>query len=98
MKYLQDFLGSQTSLAFTLLQARGTGTRWNAASFTLFHSVATSQCHDLQANILNDDLPDEEIAVANIDVDMFEATLLALYKIAPRMVLGGVILLEDVTW
>lgn len=71
---------------------------WNTASFTLFHSVATSQFHDLQANILNDDLPDKEIEVANIDVDMYEATLVALYKIAPRMVLGVVILLEDMTW
>lgn len=51
----------------------------------------------LQANILSDDVPHEDIAVANIDVDMFETTLAALTKVAPRIVLGGVILLEDVT-
>jgi hypothetical protein len=112
----------------------------------------------LQANILSDDVPHVDIAVANIDVDMFETTLAALTKVgsqeqvtfkslkvflsrlsfsavselhtdtacqetprvfesrdivrtvksvqfvsskskvAPRIVLGGVILLEDVTW
>ena len=95
MKYLQDFFGIADVFAFYALAGEA---HWNTASFTLSHSVATSQFHDLQANILNDGLPDKEIAVANIDVDMYEATLVALYKIAPRMVLGGVILLEDMTW
>ena len=61
---------------------------------TLEHGIihTVSQCCNLS------DLPDKEIAVANIDVDMYEATLVALYKIAPRMVLGGAVLLEDMTW
>lgn len=60
-------------------------------------SISNQITKKLQANILEDDLPHDEIAVANIDVDMFETILAALTKVAPRMVLGGVILLEDAT-
>lgn len=38
----------------------------------------------LQANILSDDVPHEDIAVANIDVDMFETTLVALTKVGSQ--------------
>jgi hypothetical protein len=46
-------------------------------------------------NIITDDLPNEHIRLASIDVDMYEAILAALTKVAPRIVPGGMILLED---
>jgi hypothetical protein len=49
------------------------------------------------SNICADDLPAgvEKIAVANVDVDMYEATLAALHKVAPLIVHGGIIIAED---
>ena len=51
----------------------------------------------VKCNIVTDDLPEglNDIAVANIDVDIYEAVAAALSKIAPRMVKGGIILVED---
>jgi hypothetical protein len=51
------------------------------------------------SNICADDLPAgiENIAVANVDVDMYEATLEALHKVAPLIVPGGIIIAEDPT-
>lgn len=51
-----------------------------------------------QLEIVNEELPEylQQIAVAHIDVDMFEPTLAALQKVAPRMQPGGVIVLDDV--
>lgn len=51
------------------------------------------------SNICADDLPAgiEKIAVANVDVDMYEATLAALHKVAPLIVPGGIIIAEDPT-
>jgi len=51
------------------------------------------------SNICADDLPVsiKKIAVANIDVDMYEATLAALHKVAPLIVQGGIIIAEDPT-
>ena len=48
-------------------------------------------------NIIKGDLPKEivKIAVANIDVDLYEATYEALVKISRLMVRGGVIICED---
>lgn len=53
------------------------------------------QIHKL--NIITDDLPTEigEVAVCNIDVDMYEAVLAGLNKVAPRMVSAGIIVVED---
>jgi hypothetical protein len=49
------------------------------------------------SNICKDDLPAEikSIAVANIDVDVYEATLDGLNKVAPLIVKGGIIIAED---
>ena len=51
----------------------------------------------IKSNICNDDLPSEiqNIAVANVDVDIYEATLKALQKISPLIVNGGIIICED---
>lgn len=48
-------------------------------------------------NILEDELPESitQVAVANIDVDLYEAVRAALWKIAPRVVPGGVVIVED---
>jgi hypothetical protein len=51
----------------------------------------------IKNNICADQLPKliEKIAVANIDVDMYEPTLASLQKISPHMAAGGVIICED---
>lgn len=48
-------------------------------------------------NICSDPLPDGigKIAVANIDVDMYEPTLTALTRVADLVVPGGIIICED---
>ena len=51
------------------------------------------------SNICADPLPAQitKIAVANIDVDMYEPTVAALAQVADRVVDGGIILCEDPT-
>jgi Macrocin-O-methyltransferase (TylF) len=48
-------------------------------------------------NIIEQEIPADVplIAVANIDVDLYEAVLAALHKTAPRMTSGGIIIVED---
>jgi hypothetical protein len=48
-------------------------------------------------NIVTDDLPPEiaSIAVANLDVDQLEAVYAGLVKLAPRMAVGGILIVED---
>ena len=50
-----------------------------------------------QKNIISDEIPEDigEIAVANLDVDMYEAVAAGLEKIAPRIALGGILIVED---
>ena len=49
------------------------------------------------SNICKDELPTDigPIVVANIDVDMYEATSAALIKVSPHVVRGGIIICED---
>ena len=53
----------------------------------------------VKSNICKDKLPDniKNIAVANIDVDLYDATRDALEKVAPKIVKGGIIIAEDPT-
>lgn len=53
--------------------------------------------HVRRANIITDDLPAEmgPIAVANLDVDLHEAVLAGLHRLHPRMVRGGILVVED---
>ena len=53
----------------------------------------------VKSNICIDDLPVEidNIAVANIDVDMYDATLESLKKISKKLSVGGIIMCEDST-
>lgn len=48
-------------------------------------------------NIITDDLPKDikKIAVANLDVDMYEAVVSGLVKLGERMAPGGVLICED---
>lgn len=48
-------------------------------------------------NIITDELPGDlgPIAVANIDVDLYEAVLAALNRIGPLMHVGGIMICED---
>lgn len=50
-----------------------------------------------KGNIIESSCLDDvkEIAIANIDVDLYEAVLAALNKIFPKVVRGGVIIVED---
>jgi len=60
-------------------------------------SVGGLTAEVIKSNIIVDELPDQigDIALANIDVDLYEAVLAALVKIAPRMVVGGIMVVED---
>lgn len=51
----------------------------------------------IPSNIINDQLPEEikKISLANIDVDLYEATYTALEKVSKLMVKGGIIICED---
>lgn len=50
-----------------------------------------------QNNIISDPFPDTgPIAAANLDVDMYEAILAGLNKLAPRLAVGGILIVEDV--
>jgi hypothetical protein len=48
-------------------------------------------------DVINDDLPAsiKEIALCNLDVDLYEAIKAGLSKVAPLIVRGGIIILED---
>jgi hypothetical protein len=60
------------------------------AHFAVPHEV-------IKSNIITDVLPEaiKQIAVCNIDVDMYDAVAAALIKVAPLVVEGGIIIAED---
>lgn len=53
--------------------------------------------HVVKANVITDPLPAgiARVAVANIDVDLYEAVVAAIERLVPRMVPGGILILED---
>jgi hypothetical protein len=53
----------------------------------------------IKSNICKDDLPEDikNIVVANIDVDLYDATRDAFIKVADKVVKGGIIIAEDPT-
>ena len=53
--------------------------------------------HVMKNNIITDIFPQEisQIAVANLDVDMLEAVYHGLLRLAPRIVVGGILIVED---
>ncbi|MDB6020165.1 MAG: hypothetical protein JWQ04_22 [Pedosphaera sp.] len=50
-----------------------------------------------KSNVIDDALPStiKGICVANIDVDLYEAVLAAMQKVAPLIVKGGIMIVED---
>ncbi len=56
------------------------------------------QVEVVQANIITDPLPKalQKISVAHIDVDLYEATLAALQRLAPLMHPKGIMILDDI--
>ena len=64
---------------------------------TDFMKETEQTVHVVQNDICENPLPSEisSIAIANIDVDLYEAVLFSLQKIAPLMVHRGVIIVED---
>jgi hypothetical protein len=61
------------------------------------HSTAGPTVSVVRSNIIEDELPSSmsDIVVANIDVDLYEAIFASLEKVAPRIVRGGIIIVED---
>ena len=55
--------------------------------------------HVVRSNVITEELPKpiRRIAVANIDVDMYEAVQAALVKVRRRLAPGGIMLVEDVS-
>lgn len=53
--------------------------------------------HVVTNNIITDELPSEidSIAVANLDVDQLEAVYAGLVKLAPKIAIGGILIVED---
>lgn len=69
-----------------------------AARLKRFEQAALGRpVHVIKNNIITDELPAEigEIAVANLDVDQLEAIYAGLNKLAQRIVVGGVLIVED---
>ena len=66
------------------------------------HTLLSRECPEqnfnlIKSNICSDELPSEidKIAVANIDVDIYDATRDAISKVSEKMVKGGIIICED---
>lgn len=78
--------------AFWLGQFQGTSMERVAQRLERFENKSLVRC-----NVVTDELPAgiEQIAVCNIDVDLYEAVMAGLAKVTPRMVSGGVVLVED---
>ncbi|HEU6449053.1 MAG TPA: TylF/MycF/NovP-related O-methyltransferase [Verrucomicrobiae bacterium] len=89
-----DYEGAETSADRTWYKTHGDASmdavRKLLSRFKTSHEV-------IKANIITDPLPDsiKKIVACNIDVDMYEAVAAALAKVAPLMVEGGIIIVED---
>lgn len=52
--------------------------------------------HVYKANVISDPLPQiESVTLCNIDVDLYEAVRAALFRFAPLITLGGIMICED---
>lgn len=69
------------------------------ANLELKLSMAGQNFQMVKNNICDDPLPAgiKQIAVANLDVDMYEAILKGLHKLAPLIAKNGIIICEDAT-
>jgi len=77
----------------------GVNETMNRISKLLKEECNNSDFELIESNICSNDLPPqiEKIVVANIDVDMLEATSAAFMKVAEKIVTGGIIIAEDPT-
>jgi len=74
------------------------------ATMNYINDILITECPDqefklIKSNICTDSLPSEidKIVIANIDVDMYEATRDSFIKVAEKIVKGGIIIAEDPT-
>ncbi len=97
--FFDTFEGFTYETAQKSQDARFVDTHFKETSFDFVMSRLEKyqNCTVQRLNIITDDLPESihNCAVANIDVDSFEATESALQKISPLMVNGGIMILED---
>jgi hypothetical protein len=103
--FLDTFDGFNYPEAFASADCywRGDGTTWGqeqraaAAIAPYADPDAGRPVRVIRANVMAGPLPDEigAIAVANIDVDMLGAVRAAMLQVHPRLVRGGVMVLED---
>ena len=51
----------------------------------------------IRNNIITEALPSDirDVALCNVDVDMYEAIIAALIKVAPLVMVGGIVIAED---
>ena len=86
----------------------GTHTSWGKESFNGEDAIqrikrltkhTDQDVFPLEFNVCTDDFPHEieHIAMANLDVDIYEGTIRGLQILAPRMIKGGIITTEDPT-
>lgn len=78
---------------------------WQGTHATEGHAVVRERLLDIghprtevhPLNIISDDLPSTitQIAVANVDVDLYDAVAAGLVKVAPLVPPGGIIICED---
>ena len=68
----------------------------------IINNLLKNQCPNqdfelIQNNICNQQLPSsiKKIAVANVDVDLYDASIIAFNKVAEKIVKGGIIIAED---
>ena len=61
------------------------------------HRLLGRPVNVLKNNIITDELPPEieRIVVANLDVDQLEAVYWGLVKLAPKIAIGGILIVED---
>ena len=91
---------------FSYAEARNsTDARWQGTHQTEGQSAVQARLEAIgypgiqvrRANIITDPLPPEitQIAVANVDVDLYEAVRAGLAKVADLIAVGGIIICED---
>lgn len=91
---------------FSYAEARSsTDARWQGTHGTEGQTVIQNRLQAIgypgievhRANIITDPLPPAitQIAVANVDVDLYEAVRAGLSKVADLMAVGGIIICED---
>jgi len=96
--FIDTYEGFSYDEAKQSADARWSGTHIDAPMESVARFLsAFSEKELIKMNVIVQDLPDQinNVSVCNIDVDMYEAVLVAAVKMAPRMAKGGIMILED---